>query len=338
MGQEDSKKGKQGWEDVWISEARRLFEGRGPEQHHEPSDLLADRLEKETPNHRRLRLSVAYGRLAAEAAPRAVESLRDELTKQGLMYHEWGSTTYSPFYCQGVGLLTLLAAKRNGTEDKELLRWCRRWWAAWIGLSAAVSVPIPRDDRGRPRIPGKGGPDKAKKLLQHGEVLGPGFRCKRERNRDNGILLRLLCGLNTPWDDGRIAKVKGNLEARDSQNLLQLAYVDRLLSEGVLETVDYDPPKLARQVPTLKATLHVERWETGYRAWFDEAEGLGPVHFGILVNERRVAYLDRDKDVTTKKKKWKREAEVPPPPVEPAVRFTIPQPSDELSAVRPGNG
>jgi len=320
-----------GWEDTWIPEALRLFEGKGPVKSHPAKTLLADRLSKETPNHRRLRLSVAYGRLAAEAAPRAVAALRDELTQQGLMYDEWGSTTYSPFYCQGVGLLTLLAAAR---DDRELLRWCRRWWAAWIGLSAAVSVPIPRDDAGRLRVPGKGQPEGD--LLQLGEVLGPGFRCKREGNRDNGILLRLLCGLNTDWDDVQIRKVHDDPESKF--NLLQLAYVDRLLSDGVLETTEYDPPKLARRVPALTATLHVERWATGYRAWFDEAEGLGPVHFGILVDKRRVVYLDRDERHKNKKTLRKREADVPPPPVEPEVRFTIPGPDGETLAKRLGDG
>jgi hypothetical protein len=322
-----------GWEDTWIPEALRLFEGKTPVKSHAAETLLADRLDKETPNHRRLRLSVAYGRLREEAAPRAVEALRDELTQRGLMYDEWGSTTYSPFYCQGVGMITLLAAQR---DDLELLRWCRKWWAAWIGLSAAVSVPIPRDPAGHLRVPGKGQPQGD--LLQHGEVLGPGFRCKRERNRDNGILLRLLCGLETPWDRQFIERVKHDLDSQNSLNLLQLAYVDRLLSDGVLETNEYDPPRLARQVPKLTATLHVERWATGYRAWFDEAEGLGPVHFGILVDKRHKVYLDRDERHRNQKKPRKREADVPPPPVEPEVRLTIPQPSGEPSPVRPGVG
>lgn len=316
-----------GWEDTWIPEARRLFKGEGPVKDHPPSRLLADRLSKETPNHRRLRLSVAYGRLADEGGQeQAVAALRDELTVQGLMYDEWGSTTYSPFYCQGVGLLTLLAAAR---DDRELLRWCRRWWAAWIGLSAAVSVPIPRDHAGRLRVPGKGQPEGD--LLQHGEVLGPGFRCNVDRNRNNGILLRLLCGLETPWDRGVIEKLKRDLESKISFNLLQLAYVDRLLSDGVLETADYDPPRLARQVPKLTGTLHVERWKTGYRAWIDEAEGRGPVHLGILVHERRIRYLDRDG--RKQKQTWKRKAEVPPPPVGPEVQLTVPSP-DETEAVR----
>ena len=327
---------KKGWEDTRIPEARRLFEGRGAIRDHGASTLLAERLDKETPNHRRLRLAVAYGRLTDQGEHRfAVDSLRDELTKRGLMYNEWGSTTYSPFYCQGVGMLTLLAADR---DDLELLRWCRRWWAAWIGLSAAVSVPIPRDDAGRLRIPGKGRPPKDKDVLQYGEVLGPGFRCKRERNRDNGILLRLLCGLETDWDRGVLEKVKADLEAEDSQNLLQLAYVDRLLSDGVLETAEYDPPRLARKVPELTTALHVERWDTGYRAWFDEAEGLGPVHFGILVDQRRILYRDRNEHQPNKKQTRKREADVPPPPVEPEARLTIPQPSGEPSPHRPGAG
>jgi hypothetical protein len=315
-----------GWEDTWIPEALRLFEGKTPVKSHAAETLLADRLDKETPNHRRLRLSVAYGRLAEDANQEAVDALRNELTQQGLMYNEWGSTTYSPFYCQGAGILTLLAAER---DDVELLRWCRRWWAAWIGLSAAVSVPIPRDDKGHLRIPGSGRPQG--NLLQYGEVLGPGFRCKRERNRDNGILLRLLCGLETRWDRQQIDRVHGNPEAKF--NLLQLAYVDRLLKQEVLKPVEYDPPRLARQVPKLTATLHVERWKTGYRAWFDEAEGLGPVHFGILVEERRKVYLDRDERHRNKKEVRKREAEVPPPPVEPEVRFTVPPP-DEPEEVR----
>ena len=323
-----------GWEDTWIPEARRLFKGEGAINDHPASRLLADRLTQETPNHRRLRLSVAYGRLADDAARQAVKALKDEITEQGLMYDEWGSTTYSPFYCQGVGLLTLLAAGRDGAEDRELLRWCRRWWAAWIGLSAAVSVPIPRDDAGRPRIPGRGRPQGD--LLQYGEVLGPGFRCNRERNRDNGILLRLLCGLETRWDRSIIDRVHDRFDSDRSMNLLQLAYVDELLKREVLKPVEYDPANLARNVPKLKTPLHVERWKNGYRAWFDRVEGRGPVHFGILVEDQRVEYLDRD---TRKQKKvWKREAEMPPAPVEPEVRLTIPEPEEEVAAVRLGDG
>lgn len=321
-----------GWEDTWIPEARRLFQGKPPIKKHPAESLLADRLSKETPNHRRLRLSVAYGRLANEGGQeQAVKALQDELTVQGLMYDEWGSTTYSVFYCQGMGLLTLLAADN---DHRELLRWCKKWWSAWIGLSAAVSVPIPRDAAGRLRIPGKGSP--SGNLLQHGEVLGPGFRCKRDRNRDNGILLRLLCGLETSWDRQRIDGVLRDPDAETSFNLLQLAYVDRLLQRGLLQTVEYDPPRLARQVPKLKGILHVERWKSGYRAWFDEAEARGPVHFGVLVNDRRILYLDRDE--SKQKKMWRREADVPPPPVEPEDRLTVPQPAEEPSPIRLGPG
>lgn len=323
-----------GWEDTWIPEARRLFRGEGPVKEHPPDRLLADRLTQETPNHRRLRLSVAYGRLADDAARQAVDALRNELTGRGLQYDEWGSTTYSPFYCQGVGLLTALAAERNGPQDRELLRWCKRWWAAWTGLAAAVSVPIPHGGGGKPQVPGSGMPQRD--LLQHGEVLGPGFRCNRDRNRDNGILLRLLCGLETRWDRRVIDRVHGDLDSHRSMNLLQLAYVDRLLERGVLQPVEYDPPRLAEKVSKLKTTLHVERWKKGYRAWFDEAEGRGPVHFGILVHDQRVVYLDRDK--RKQKKVWRRDAEVPPAPVAPEVRLTIPAPAGEVAAIRLGDG
>jgi hypothetical protein len=297
-----------GWEDTWIP---RIWSALEDPQHR--PDIGLDRLEarklsQETENHRMLRLGYAYTVLPESAEVRSV--LREELGAQhrAFMGTEIASPTYGPFWAQGFGALTLAAADR---EDHEVLRHCRWWWEAFRAVYAWMSVP------------GRGnGP------LRPGDVVPVACRANRDRNRDEGTMLRLLCGEST----GRDRRVIGRSGGRT--NLQQLELVRRILEREIVPVRPLKPKQLEGHLPAVQNPIHIERWPGGYRAWIPTWHGVGPAQLAVAVHERRILEIERGPK-TRVKRDWTLK-HMPPEPPEPVEMSVVLEPDEDVRPVRPG--
>lgn len=297
-----------GWEDTWIPRIWKAVK----DPHHQPDislELLeARKLKQETENHRILRLGYAYTVLPDSPQVRAV--LREELGAQhrAFMGSEIASPTYTPFWAQGIAALTLASADR---EDHEVLRHCRWWWEALRAVYAWLSVP----NRGN-------GP------LQSGDVVPVACRANRERNRDEGSMLRLLCGV-TSGRDRRVLKRAGG-----RTNLQQLELVRRILEREIVPVRPLDPKRLEGHLPAVRSPIHIERWQGGYRAWIPEWHGVGPAQLAVAVHNRKILEIQRGPK-TRVKREWKLERQPPEPP-EPVEMSVVVKPDEGVQPVRPG--
>lgn len=297
-----------GWEDTWIPRLWQAVEDPGHRPDLARELLEARKLTQETENHRMLRLGYAYSVLPDSSAVREVvlEELADQ--HRAFMGSEIASPTYTPFWAQGIAALTLAAADR---EDVQVLRHCRWWWEALRAVYAWMSVP----DRGN-------GP------LQPGDVVPVACRANRERNRDEGTMLRLLCGEATRRDRRIVEESGGRL------NLQQLELVSRILEREIVPVRPLDPERLEGHLPAVQSPIHIERWPGGFRAWIPKWHGVGPAQLAVAVHGREVVEIQRGPK-TRVRREWTLERQPPEPP-EPVEMSGVLKPDEEPDAVRPG--
>lgn len=274
-----------GWEDTWIPLVRRGVDGQFPSVQFEHDILTKPTLPQETENHRALRLAYAYQTATLEVRPLLEHFWESQ--HRAWMGSEFCSPTYSPFWCQAVGAMALTAAER---EDREILRHCVWWFEALRAVYAWLSVP------GRPWWVGR---------LRRGDVVGVGGRFNRQQNRDQGIMLRMLCGETNRRDRRVIAR------AGKEFNLYQLEYARRLLDRGVLGTRPLDPEGLRGYLPKVASPIWIGRWEDGYRArCWGGWRSVGPAQLGVTVHRGRVEFVSRT-EKSGRAKEW-REDRLPP--------------------------
>jgi len=300
-----------GWEDTWIP---LLWDSLTNQDHKTPESVVEllpqEHLEQETRNHRLLRVAYGYRALPQDSPDhRAVrdivlEILGDE--SEDFMGHEVASPTYGPFWEQGMGALLWTAAEQEGGGDQQVVEPVQRWWEGLRALYAWMSVPeegVRRQPKPRDDTP------------VYGDVLPVSLRAKRPRNRDEGIMLRLLCGETTNWDRQQIEKSGGNL------NLQQLLIVHFLLRNGRLKERDLDPEALREHLPPVHGEIHIERWKGGFRAWAPRLEGLGPAQQWVWVHHGEMKELRTPE--TAKVRKWSTDETPPDPADEVQARVTL---------------
>lgn len=298
-----------GWEDTWIPRIWTSIEDSGHQPDLSPQLLEAKRLTQETENHRILRLGYSYKVLPDSPAVREV--LLGELggQRRAFMGSEIASPTYTAFWAQGIGAVTLAAADR---DDREVLRHCQRWWENLRALYAWMSVPK-----------GAGG------TLRPGDVVPVACRANRDRNRDEGTMLRLLCRETDGRDRRVIDRSAGMI------NLQQLELARRIVDRKIIPVRPLDPEALRDHLPSVQEPIHIERWREGYRAWIPKWRGIGPAQLSVTVHRGEVVEIQRGPK-TRVRREWPLEKDPPEPLGEIVCRVSL-GPS-ELVAGGPGRG
>lgn len=296
-----------GWEDTWIPRIWSSIEDPGHQPDLSNQLLEARRLTQETENHRILRLGYSYKVLPDSPAVR--ELLLEELggQRRAFMGSEIASPTYTSFWAQGIGAVTLAAAER---DDREVLRHCQRWWENLRALYAWMSVP-------------KG----AAGSLREGDVVPVACRANREKNQDEGTMLRLLCRDTNKRDQRVIKRAGGKL------NLQQLEFARRILEREIVPVRPLDPEALRGHLPAVQEPIHIERWREGYRAWIPKWSGVGPAQLAVTVHRGEVIEIQRGPK-TRVRREWPLERDPPEPLGE--VEHTVTLGPPKLVAGGPG--
>jgi|GEM_PF-4729324 len=264
-----------GWEDVWGRELERAQRG-GKLPAELAEQALEEDLAQETPNHKLLRLATIY--TLSPFATRHRRLLLDFLasTRRDHMAGETGTSTYAIFWELGMARIALTAWEAGDTVvSRRALLWWQEHRAMlwWMSVPPAHGVPNTRHG-GQADVP----------IAR--DVVGVGVRHNQVWRLEVGIVLRLLCGLDTRWDRGQVERAA----ARWHLNTANIRLVAEMAEERLLpiDAESLDDQALAPLLPNVSRSIHIERWGNGFRAWAPELAGVGPAQTAVRVQSGKL--------------------------------------------------